>query len=89
MATGYEQARSIVAELAGDHVAARQVHLVLPETGVCSVTPLAGAAAGCCGGEAATTGSCCVADEVAKAEGEAGCGCGTSPVPARTEVELA
>ena len=34
--TGYEQARSVVAELAGDHEAARRVELVLPETGVCS-----------------------------------------------------
>lgn len=36
MATGYEQVRSIVAALAGDQVAADQVHLELPETGVCS-----------------------------------------------------
>ncbi|MGP3920016.1 FAD-dependent oxidoreductase [Nonomuraea sp. 10N515B] len=36
MATGYEQARSIVAALAGDWEAARQVQLDLPETGVCS-----------------------------------------------------
>lgn len=77
MATGYEQARSVVAELAGDHEAARQVHLVLPETGVCSV-PQENAASSCCGGPATTTSSCCVADEVAKAEGEVGCGCGTS-----------
>ncbi|KTS04121.1 FAD-dependent oxidoreductase [Microbacterium testaceum] len=34
--TGYEQVRSIAAELAGDRVAARQVDLVLPETGVCT-----------------------------------------------------
>nr|WP_286178145.1 FAD dependent oxidoreductase [Rhodopirellula sp. JC639] len=34
--TGYEQVRSIVAELAGDHEAARNVELVLPTTGVCS-----------------------------------------------------
>ncbi|TQJ30928.1 FAD-dependent oxidoreductase [Microbacterium sp. SLBN-146] len=33
--TGYEQVRSVVAELAGDHAAARRVELVLPETGVC------------------------------------------------------
>jgi thioredoxin reductase len=77
MATGYEQVRSVVAELAGDPVAARQVHLVLPETGVCSTDLGAGSAASCCGGAAASAGSCCVADEVAKAEGEAGCGCGT------------
>jgi hypothetical protein len=79
MATGYEQVRSIVAELAGDHVAARQVHLVLPETGVCSASSIVGeTASSCCGGPAASTTSCCSADEVAKAEGEAGCGCGTS-----------
>jgi thioredoxin reductase len=36
MATGYEQARSVVAALAGDWVAARDVQLDLPETGVCS-----------------------------------------------------
>ena len=34
--TGYEQVRSIVAELTGDYEAARNVELVLPETGVCS-----------------------------------------------------
>lgn len=34
MATGYEQARSIVAAVAGDWSAAREVHLELPETGV-------------------------------------------------------
>jgi thioredoxin reductase len=34
--TGYEQARSVVAAIAGDWEAARQVQLVLPETGVCS-----------------------------------------------------
>ena len=33
--TGYEQVRSVVAELAGDHEAAVRVELVLPDTGVC------------------------------------------------------
>lgn len=89
MATGYEQARSVVAELSGDPVAARQVHLVLPETGVCSVTPASLGGAGCCGGPAADTSSCCVADEVAKAEGEAGCGCGAPSVAKPTVIELA
>jgi thioredoxin reductase len=92
MATGFEQARSVVAELAGDHVAAREVQLVLPETGVCSVSfgdqGGAAAASSCCGGPAATTSSCCVADEVAKAEGEAGCGCGTSAVTVSTTKTL-
>lgn len=36
MATGYEQVRSIAAELAGDHDAAELIDLDLPETGVCS-----------------------------------------------------
>ncbi|MCP2244320.1 hypothetical protein LX86_003050 [Lentzea aerocolonigenes] len=33
--TGYEQVRSVVAAIAGDHEAAGRVELVLPETGVC------------------------------------------------------
>lgn len=33
--TGYEQVRSVVAELAGDHEAAARVELKLPDTGVC------------------------------------------------------
>jgi thioredoxin reductase len=56
LATGYEQARSVVAALAGDWDSARDVHLELPETGACS-TDLAGAAdagqASCCGPAAA------------------------------------
>ena len=35
--TGYEQARSVVAALAGDLDAASRVELVLPETGACSI----------------------------------------------------
>jgi hypothetical protein len=38
LATGYEQVRSITAALAGDWVAARDVRLDLPGTGVCSAT---------------------------------------------------
>lgn len=48
MLTGYEQARSVVAAIRGDMEAARNVELVLPETGVCS-TDLDGPA--CCGSE--------------------------------------
>lgn len=33
--TGYEQIRSVVAQLAGDHDAAARVDLKLPDTGVC------------------------------------------------------
>jgi hypothetical protein len=54
--TGYEQARSVVAALAGDWESARRVELVLPETGVCSVSRDAGCdddrelpVAACCG----------------------------------------
>jgi thioredoxin reductase len=49
--TGYEQARSVTAALAGDWEAARRVELVLPETGVCSgpVAAGGGVAASCCG----------------------------------------
>jgi hypothetical protein len=36
MLTGYEQVRSVAAALAGDWASARDVQLVLPETGVCS-----------------------------------------------------
>lgn len=52
MATGFEQARSVVAALAGDLEAADRVELDLPETGVCSAGGSAtdGAGAGsCCG----------------------------------------
>ncbi len=40
LATGYEQTRSVVAALAGDWEAARDVHLELPATGVCSSSGL-------------------------------------------------
>lgn len=50
LATGYEQARSVVAALAGDWEAARDVRLELPETGVCSSNlPDDSAEASCCG----------------------------------------
>jgi hypothetical protein len=39
MLTGYEQVRSIVADIAGDKGAAARVELDLPETGVCSRSP--------------------------------------------------
>jgi thioredoxin reductase len=64
MATGYEQARSVVAHLAGDEAAANDVQLVLPETGVCSTNLLPDEPV-----------ACCTADAVAKSEGRAGCGC--------------
>lgn len=78
LATGHEQVRSIVAELAGDHAAAARVELVLPETGVCNGP--GPAAAGCCGGPALSrVEACCLADEVAKDAGASGCGCSPAP----------
>jgi thioredoxin reductase len=52
MITGYEQVRSIAADIAGDRDAAARVELELPETGVCTRSGIEGAAAssGCCGG---------------------------------------
>ncbi|MFN4009183.1 MAG: FAD-dependent oxidoreductase [Pannonibacter sp.] len=90
LATGYEQVRSIVAELAGDHEAAARVELDLPETGVCSTDfhpDLHGAAASCCGGAPkADVSACCVADEAAKAAGAAGCGCSDTAAPVHVPV---
>ncbi|WP_262271672.1 FAD-dependent oxidoreductase [Microvirga yunnanensis] len=85
MLTGYEQVRSVVAAIAGDLAAADDVHLVLPETGVCPTSlPADGAPAssGCCGGPApAQVDACCVADAEAKAESKSGCGCGPAKAP--------
>ncbi|MCC8354813.1 flavoprotein, partial [Bacillus sp. AF23] len=39
LATGYEQARSVVAYITGDKESAERVELKLPETGVCKLTP--------------------------------------------------
>ncbi|WP_300785123.1 FAD-dependent oxidoreductase [Enhydrobacter sp.] len=78
MMTGYEQVRSIVAEIAGDHEAAAKVELVLSETGVCSGPgpSLAAKEKDCCGGPApAKAEGCCVADVEARAAGRSGCGC--------------
>lgn len=59
MLTGYEQVRSIAAALAGDWESARDVHLELPETGVCTAgspglklepAGVAAGSSGCCGG---------------------------------------
>ena len=87
--TGYEQARSVAAAIAGDRLAADNVHLVLPDTGICQTdfeedgagccAPVATEAESCCGGPAIVReDACCVADEVAKDEGQKGCGCGVA-----------
>ena len=63
--TGYEQARSVAAAIVGDWAAAREVRLVLPETGVCSTAGLADRGGACCGtaatapADAAAPAACC------------------------------
>ncbi|MGC4396541.1 NAD(P)-binding domain-containing protein [Hydrogenophaga crocea] len=87
LATGYEQARSVAAALAGDLAAADDVRLELPQTGVCSTdlrpqssgAASAAASPGCCGGPPQVdTTACCVRDELAKVSTGRGCGCGTA-----------
>src|SRR3954454_3571936 len=77
MMTGYEQVRSIAADLAGDKKAAARVELVLPETGVCTRggVEAAGAGSGCCGPAKQEPTACCADDEAAKKAGASGCGC--------------
>ncbi|MDZ5472332.1 NAD(P)-binding domain-containing protein [Bacillus sp. 31A1R] len=62
LATGYEQVRSVVAYLTGDFKGAKEVQLILPETGVCN----SGANVDCCEIEVAKpqTNSCCVEAKV-------------------------
>jgi thioredoxin reductase len=93
MATGFEQARSVVAAIAGDVDAADRVELDLPETGVCSV---GGASTGqlaeqgadaCCGSapsRATAAAAVASAPLATPAPAATGCatGCGTSPKPA-------
>lgn len=76
MLTGYEQVRSIVADIAGDRASAERVELVLPETGVCNLSGGAEESSACCGGAPAQDATaCCRADEKAKAETGKSCGC--------------
>jgi thioredoxin reductase len=63
--TGYEQVRSVVAAISGDWESARQVELILPETGVCNTQfdsnpvqiRIAPASSGCGTGGCSTTRS--------------------------------
>ncbi len=94
--TGYEQARSVVAAIAGDWQAARRVELVLPETGVCinqfaeddgagQANAAVATKSSCCGGPPKVdVSACCVEDERAKSSGAVGCGCGDRSRTSRT-----
>jgi hypothetical protein len=56
LATGYEQARSVAAMIAGDHEAAARVELDLPETGVCKTSFAQADEGSCC---APANSACC------------------------------
>ena len=80
MATGFEQARSVVAAIAGDFDAADRVELDLPETGVCGLGTAdnGGAESNCCD-DAPVTSTVAIAANAPNV----GCGptsCGTKPV---------
>ena len=84
MATGFEQARSVVAAIAGDMAAADRVELDLPETGVCGFDPAqdtgdSSVGSSCCGptASAATTPTVAAPKVVA-----GGCGATSCGVPA-------
>lgn len=59
LATGYEQVRSVAAYLTGDYKGAKEVHLELPETGVCKTD----FSSSCCDSETnsekSAASSCC------------------------------
>lgn len=92
MATGFEQARSVVAAIAGDLQAAESVELELPETGVCSLDAETQADSGsnCCGSPATATVQFAAIPVPTAIKAASGCGtsaCGTpakQPVAAKT-----
>jgi hypothetical protein len=73
--TGYEQARSVVAAIAGDMAAADQVQLALPETGVCKVQREDEATGSSGGSVSARSDGCGTAGATARQVDRAGCGC--------------
>jgi hypothetical protein len=74
MATGFEQARSVVAAIAGDVEAADRVELDLPETGICGVGPADDAGACCAAAPSSTPTGAAV---TAPSSGCATISCGT------------
>ena len=69
MLTGYEQVRSVACAIAGDWEGARDVQLVLPETGVCSS-----------GIVLADRGVSCCAVDIAETEAAPSACCGTTAI---------
>lgn len=87
MTTGFEQARSVVAAIAGDLDAADRVELVLPETGVCS-SNLGDAGGSCCGVESSVLVTIDEPATPANVAAAASC-CGTSSVASTVPAESA
>lgn len=87
MLTGYEQVRSIVADIAGDKEAAERVELVLPETGVCSgpATPTGIAASGDFTASGSSAAGCCGGPAPAPVDAKAAAGCCVADVKAKEE----
>jgi hypothetical protein len=89
--TGYEQARSVAAAIAGDLQAAGSTQLCLPETGVCTSQfdrTGGGASPECCGGPAPDdVNACCLADVEARTTKGEGCGCGAPVASSHRAVE--
>lgn len=86
MVTGYEQVRSISRAIAGDWEGAREVHLVLPETGVCSSNILAERGVECRAAAVAapsgdTAASACCGSASPEPVSGAGAGCCGTVVP--------
>lgn len=96
MATGFEQARSVVAAIAGDLVAADRVELDLPETGVCGVgaAPAVDTGSACCASGAADPETVHAAPAVSavssnRAPGCATASCRTAPPATKRRLERA
>lgn len=77
LATGYEQVRSVVAYLTGDLEGAKEVHLELPETGVCSI-----GASSCCDEPAISNVNTCDTEKKSLESATSNC-CG----PKKIEIE--
>jgi thioredoxin reductase len=80
LATGYEQVRSVVAYLTGDSIGAKEVHLELPETGVCSIS-----LPNCCVDESTSLGETCESESCSTetvAVSESLC-CGEMKIPVK------
>ena len=78
MITGYEQVRSIAADIAGDATppSVSNSNFRRPACARVAAIEAGAAVSGCCGGAApAGVDACCADDVDAKGAGKSGCGC--------------